>query len=97
MTEVPRLTEDKGVDLGSQLLAELLFTSAAAGFAYNEYAKHKEREAAKEEEQAGFFRMSKEAIDQLEARVRREGGELDKVVERLEVIKGRVEEEDLNS
>ena len=91
MTEVPQLSEDKGIDLGSQLLAEMLFTATASGFAYNEYAKHKAREASKDEEEAGFFEAKKSIIDDLEERVAGENEELSRVLTRLSELKLNVE------
>jgi hypothetical protein len=82
VTKVPEMDEEKAVDLGSQLAAELALMTVATAIAYNEFRKYSARENEKAEERnLGDFaneierlqegaRLAEEPIAELEGQLR---------------------------
>lgn len=66
---MPDLPEDKAIALGSQLVSELILLSVASAAAFNEYLKHKDREAEKNLEADQFFNDTAEELDEINLRV----------------------------
>ena len=69
---MPKLSEDRALDLGSQLTAELSLMFLASIFGFNEYKKYKSRESEKDNEIYDFYSDSKRALDELDSKIQRQ-------------------------
>jgi len=66
LTEVPPLPEEKALQLGSNVLAELLLATAATALAAAELARHRRVDEKKEEEEELWFQTWTERSEHLE-------------------------------
>ena len=78
VSKVPDMTEEKTLELGSQLAAEVLLMALASLIAAREYRRHKEREAEREAE-SDFGDLPEPLL-----KVERSVDQLDLAVDKLE-------------
>jgi len=71
-TKVPKLSEAKAIEQGSEILSEFLLFSLAASILIYEYNRSSEKEAAKEERLRADREMIKTKITELELKVERQ-------------------------
>ena len=65
-SSVPEMSKAKTLELGSQLVSEMLLMSLASAIAANEYRKMKRREEENEEQVQRFLRETKAQIQDYE-------------------------------